>query len=301
MSGEQPSELLMRRFLDLHTHSTASDGSLEPEELIELAEKAELAAVALTDHDTTSGLDAAQRAAAKHPELHFVPGIEVSAKWPYGVMHILGLGIDAACPALQSMLSKLRVERNRRNPKIIAKLRQLGMEITMGDVLAVAGVEGRIHADDPEIVGRLHIAQAMQRAGCVGTVRQAFERYIGEGRPAYVDKERLGTGEVIAAIHEADGLAILAHPVQLGCHNRAHLRRTVRDLAQEGLDGVEVYHTDHSPEQTRLYLALAEELRLGVTGGSDFHGQAKPEAAPGRPRFTITMLSELWRQRLVGR
>ncbi|MFP4139074.1 MAG: PHP domain-containing protein [Planctomycetota bacterium] len=272
---------MSRRFLDLHTHSTASDGSLEPADLIAAADRAELAAVALTDHDTTAGLPEAQSAATQYPQLTLVPGVEVSALSHVGPMHILGLGIDETSQPLVAMLREVRRARAERNPRILQKLAELGIELNWSDVLALAG--GRSDA----IVSRAHIAEALRRAGVVRSVKEAFEKYVGIGGQAYVEKDRLAPGEVIRTLRDADGLVALAHPGLLEIRNRAQLHETLRMLKHKGLEAVEVYHSDHDARTTRVLLDLAGELSLMVVGGSDFHGHAKPQVALGRPRFSM--------------
>jgi 3',5'-nucleoside bisphosphate phosphatase len=269
-----------RRFLDLHTHSTASDGSETPADLIAAGDRAELAAVALTDHDTTAGLAEARSAAALCPQLALVPGVEVSALSDVGPMHILGLGLNETSQPLVAMLREVRRARAERNPRILAKLASLGIELDWSDVLALAG--GRSDA----IVSRAHIAEAMRRAGVVRSVKEAFEKYVGTGGLAYVEKDRLAPGEVIRTLRDAGGLVALAHPGLLEIRNRAQLRETLRMLKHKGLEAVEVYHSDHDSRTTRTLLDLAGELSLMVVGGSDFHGHAKPQVALGRPRFS---------------
>ena len=165
----------MRRFVDLHTHSTASDGSVSPEELIAMADSLRLAAIALTDHDTTAGLAEAHLAAEQTPKLCFIAGIELSARCERGTMHILGLGIDANAESLQELLRQLRQARRQRNPKIIEKLRSLGFEITMEDVRSTAGGAKR---RDVEIISRLHIAETMRQKGFARTIDDAFKRFL---------------------------------------------------------------------------------------------------------------------------
>jgi len=288
----------MRRFVDFHTHSTASDGSLTPAELVRLAERKRLAAIALTDHDTTQGLAEAAAAARKFPLLRLVAGMEVSAAWPTGVMHMLALGIDEDAPALRELAGDLRSARRERNPRIIARLQSLGLAIDMDDVRAELGRHhaARRHA----VIGRLHIARALIRKGYARNIAEAFDRYIGQNAPAFVDKEKLSSAHVVAAIKRAGALAVLAHPPQLNYGNRAELERIIRKLLPEGLDGLEVYHTDHSAQQTRLYLELARKFGLAVTGGSDFHGQAKPEARLGRPLVPLSAMGDEFARQLLG-
>ncbi len=275
-----------RRFVDLHAHSNRSDGTLAPAELVGLADAEGLAAVALTDHDTAAGLAEARTAAADRPELCFVPGIEISAEYPPGTLHILGLGIDENAPALRAITDRLLAARAERNPKMVAKLQAMGVDVDMDDVRAELTAGG----DAPEIVTRLHIAEAVRRKGYARSAQDAFERYVGKGAPAYVDKERVPPGEAIAALRDAGGEAVLAHAVQLRCATGDELAAMVRRLADAGLTGIEAYHSDHSPEQTRRCLGLAAELGLYVTGGSDFHGGGKPHVRLGRPRVPIAAL-----------
>jgi hypothetical protein len=285
---------LPRRFIDLHTHSFASDGALSPAEVVGLAEAAKLAAVALTDHDTTDGLAEARLAARQFPKLRFVPGLEVSARFSPGILHILALGIDEAAPPLREVIAQCRAARDERNPKIAAKLQAMGVPINMDDVRAAAAACGR---RDVTVLGRLHIAEAIRRKGYAATVREAFQRYVAEGAPAYVAKDRLEAAEVISRIRAAGGAAVLAHPVQLRCQGTRELEQTVRRFVEAGLDGIEVYHSDHNDEQTRLYLELARRFGLLVAGGSDFHGPAKPDVRVGHPPVPMSVVAEPWASR----
>jgi predicted metal-dependent phosphoesterase TrpH len=272
-------------FCDLHTHSTASDGTLSPTALIEAAGRAKLAAVALTDHDTTVGLAAAAKCAQRQGGLTFVPGIEVSARFPGGTLHILGLGIDPADAGLAELTAHLRACRDERNPRMLAKLHELGLAIDMDDVRACLP-----QREGPEIVSRVHLAEALRRKGYVKDRGEAFDRYVGQGAAAYVEKERLSPARAVGAIRDAGGTAVLAHPVQLNYANHAHLSRILRELMDVGLNGIEAYHSCHSPEQTRLFLELAQRFGLVVTGGSDFHGQGKPDMQLGRPRVPLSVV-----------
>ena len=279
----------MRRFVDLHTHTTVSDGTRTPEELIQLADREKLAAIAVTDHDSTAGLRRARAAAEAFDELTFIPGIEVSAQSATGTLHILGLAIDEAHTAIQQLAGQLLDARLERNPKIIAKLQAMGVELDMDDVGAVAAADAA--DDDRRILGRLHIVEALRRKGYVKTIGEGFERYVGTGAPAFVDKESLTASAVIPAIRESGGEAVLAHPVQLNCGNHAQLERIVRDLIRAGLTGIEVYHSDHTPERMRAYLDLARRFDLVVTGGSDFHGDVMSYITLGRPRVPLAVLT----------
>ncbi len=284
-----------RRFVDLHTHSSASDGSFAPAELIARADAAELLAVALTDHDSTAGLAAARQAAGGFPDLHFIAGVEVSAEFAPGTLHILGLGVDADSGALARLAGELRDAREERNPKIIAALQSLGLAIDMDDVAAQAAAA----RGDEYVLGRGHIAQAMLVKGLARSIDEAFDRYIGTDAPAYVEKDKIPPASVIESIHAAGGLAALAHPAQLLCRDADELRQIVRRFADAGLDAIEVYHSDHDAAQTRLYLDIARELNLGVTGGSDFHGSLKPTVKLGQPRVSRTMIAGIVADRLL--
>ncbi len=283
--------LLMRRFVDLHTHSSRSDGDLPAADLVRLADAKRLAAVALTDHDTVAGLDEA-RQAAETLEVRFVPGIEMSAVFSGGMLHIIGLGIDPNNGNLRETTRMLRQARNKRNPQMVAKLRELGMNISMDELVALAS-HGNSPDADSVTVGRLHMAKLLRMKGCVRSEADAFDRYISAGRPAYVDKERLSAREVIDAVHSAGGVAILAHPAELNCTNDAMLNRVVKSLIRDGLDGIEAYHSSHSDRKVRTYLNLARRLRLMVSGGSDFHGSAKSGVKLGRPRVPVEAVEQI--------
>jgi predicted metal-dependent phosphoesterase TrpH len=279
----------MRRFVDLHTHSNASDGTLSPEQVVQLANARSLAAVALTDHDTTDGIAAGREAASALSEIRFIPGIEISAQFPPAGMHIVGLGIDEGSAELSVALARLRAARNDRNPKIIKNLQELGMDISMPDVLSVAN-ETRGAQRDP-VVSRAHIAETMRRRGLVRNTTEAFKKYIGEECPGFVDKECLTPPEAITVIREAGGMAILAHPTHLNYANRRQLQEILRDLISMGMQGIEAYHPDHTPAQTRTYLDLGRDYNLLITGGSDFHGEAKPQVRLGQPPVPLSLVS----------
>ena len=283
-----------RRFVDLHTHSDASDGDLPPQEVVRLADAAGMAVVALTDHDTIAGLPAASRA-AESLDIQFVNGVEISAKFTGGVLHILGLGIDPNDEVLNKMLDNLREARNERNPKMIAKLQHMGIDITMDELgqFARSMRQEKKQTDEPLIIGRLHMAGLLVKKGYVKSIDEAFERYLGQGKAAYVDKEKLSPFQAIEAIHAAGGLAILAHPIELNCPNIAALETVVRNLMDDGLDGIEVYHSSHDSHQTRMYLDLARRYHLLVSGGSDFHGSAKPGVQIGYPRVPVEAVEQL--------
>ena len=254
------------RWVDLHSHSTASDGTLSPAEVVRLAVEIGLSALALTDHDTIAGVEEAGRE-AKRLNLDFLPGIEISAEYPQpGTLHLLGYGVDPQSMILRDLTKTLLAGRDSRNPKIIDKLQKLGVSITMDEVAREAG---------GKVVGRPHIAAILVRKGYVSSIKQAFDKYLAPGGAAYFDKERLSPKKAISMILESGGLPVLAHPIQLRYHNDAELERLIKDLLDLGLAGIEVMHSDHGPELVEKYAALADRYKLLKTGGSDFHGSNK--------------------------
>ncbi len=258
----------MNGFTDLHCHSTASDGTLAPAAVAQLAAGAELAAWSLTDHDTIAGLAEAQ-AASQQLGLAFLPGIEISCQYPApGTMHLLGYGVRPDSPVLQKLTQTLIDARDNRNPRIIAKLNELGVAVTMEQWEQEAG---------GKVVGRPHLAAILFRMGYVSSIKQAFDKYLGQGSCCYVDKERLEPQKAFEMIHQSGGLPVLAHPVQLRTENDGQLERLVKDFLDLGLAGIEVMHSDHSPQQIEKYSLLADRCGLLKTGGSDFHGGNKKD------------------------
>ncbi len=256
--------------IDLHVHTTASDGTLTPAKTVFHAVRCGLAAVAITDHDTVDGVAEALAAGAE-AGLEVVPGVEISVDYP-GEMHILGYFLDPQNPELLAGLELLRKYREVRNPRLAAKLRQLGLDISLEEVAAVAA---------GEVIGRPHFAVVMQQKGYVSSYDEAFELYLGAGKPAYVKKERLMPREGIALITAAGGIPVLAHPKYLAAGGENSLEELVRELKGYGLKGIEVFYTTHTPGETGQYCRLAGRFGLVITGGTDFHGANKPEIAIG--------------------
>jgi len=242
--------------IDLHLHTTASDGTDTPAELVRACREAGIATMAVTDHDTTAAVAEAARE-AERAGIAFVPGIEMTAAWKGSDVHVLGYFLDPESPALKSFLESQIEDRIRRARAVGERLAALGVAIEMESLIARSG--GRP-------VLRPHFAQAMVEAGHVGREQEAFERYIGEGKPAYVARQGATPADVVRIIRDAGGLSSMAHP---GVTRADGL---IPALADAGLDAIEAYHTDHAPEETARYLALARQLGLAVTGGSDFHG-----------------------------
>lgn len=244
-------------FADLHLHSNESDGTDPPTMVAQRAAAAGLQAFALTDHDTTAGNAEAGTAAAGEG-IRFIPGIEISAEFDGVEVHILGLGLTQANDELDSRMAVVREDRIQRGQVMIEKLREAGVEITLADLEAEIG-----EASAP---GRLHVARALYRIGVTNSIQEAFTRFIGIGRPAYVPKTRVPADEAIRLIHGGGGLASVAHPGIGGVHKK------LPRLLSLPFDGVEVWHAEHSVGQAAEYAILARENGLVATGGSDDHG-----------------------------
>lgn len=264
--------------IDLHTHSTASDGSLTPRELVYAGKNAGLRALALTDHDTISGLDMAL-GTGKECDLEIIPGCELSVHCSSGFMHILGLWVSIRASQLHAVLDWMQEKRRQRNQKMLSSLRSLGIAIEENEVKAQAKGES---------VGRPHLAQVLVLKGVVNSLEEAFTHFLGSTGQAYIPKVKLTPGQAISALKHDQATVILAHPYSL------HLEAT--ELASElsrlkglGLDGLEVYYPEHTLEQTRLFARLAREQDLLISGGSDFHGQIKPDIELGRGRGNLDL------------
>ena len=257
--------------VDLHLHSTFSDGSCTPEEVVALAREAGLSAAALTDHDNWRGAERF-RAAAEAAGLRTVAGLEISADVPGRTVHLLAYGFDPADAALAAAMEKIRGGRRARNAEIYARLARLGRPVSPAEVEREAG--------SPDLVARPHIAAALVRKGYARDRADAFRRFLERGAPAYVDRYRLAPAEAVRLVHGAGGAVSLAHPYSTR-FDRSELHAFVRDLAAAGLDGIEAYYTGHLPGQVEELLGLAAEFGLVATGGSDFHGDAKPNVRVG--------------------
>ncbi|WP_155475744.1 PHP domain-containing protein [Heliobacterium mobile] len=248
--------------IDLHTHSTASDGTLTPRELVHRAQREGVTLMALTDHDTTDGVEEA-KAAGTEFGVRIIAGVELSVNHNEREMHILGYNLDIDHPELRAGLKELLEHRSERNPKIIQRLRRLGIPITMEEVMQEAG---------SQVIGRPHFGRLLVKKGVVSSVEEAFERFLASGRPAYVKKERLLPEEGLELIRQAQGVPVLAHPVFLAERTYGELKDLLTRLKAAGLMGIEAYYPEHSFEDIQMFVRLARELELQVTGGSDFHG-----------------------------
>jgi hypothetical protein len=244
------------RRVDLHAHTTFSDGALTPEELVSRAVEKHLAALAVTDHDTVEAIPRARAAAG--PVLQLVPGIEMSTAFEGADLHILGYYVDPEHAALRERLAAMQEERRERALAIVERLRGMGLAVDLGQVLELAG---------PGVVGRPHVAEVMVRAGLVSGFDEAFERYLGSQAPAYVPRPAFSPAEAIRLIHAADGVSVLAHP------GPQMPDGVIERLKGSGLRGIEVWHPQHGGSTVRRYQALAQRLGLLTTGGSDFHSE----------------------------
>ncbi len=258
--------------VDLHAHTTASDGDHSPTELVERAARLGLAAIAVTDHDTTAGVAEAE-AAGSRLGVEILPGIELSAEVERGQCHILGLGIDPKNSLLLERLCEVVDRRNSRNARIVRKMRdELGFDVSLDEVEAEAG---------GAVVARPHFARVLLRKGIVGSMQEAFDIYLGKGGKAYLDRERLSQREAIELIHGAGGLAVLAHPKNLKLDPESTAVQ-IEQMGEMGLDGFEARYNLHRPEDTERFLALADRLGMATAGGSDFHGASvKPKVFLG--------------------
>ncbi|OAG28772.1 phosphoesterase [Thermodesulfatator autotrophicus] len=274
--------------IDLHTHSTASDGTLTPGDLIKEAKKAGLSAIALTDHDTVAGLAEAQEM-AQSLQIAFVPGVEISVKFEGpGHCHLLGYFIDYENGVLKETLASLHEARAKRNILMVEKLKSLGIDISIEELEKMA--EGGE-------IGRPHMAKILVQKGIVKDFDEAFEKYLGKGKLAYVPKARLEAEEAIKIIHKAGGLVSLAHPYYLGLDEDA-LISYVAGLKNKGLDAIEAYYTDHDKAFTQFCLELAQRFSLLVSGGSDFHGTNKPEIKLGVGKGNLRVPIEVYERLL---
>jgi predicted metal-dependent phosphoesterase TrpH len=268
--------------VDLHSHTTASDGQHSPSDLVRLASAAGVSYLAITDHDTVSGLPEGLTA-AKALGLTLIPGIELSAFVGDREIHILGHFIRIDCPELSQLSIAFRAERRQRMEGMIQKLNALGVPMTMDQVMSVAG--------DAHL-GRPHLARALVERGICSSTKNAFDRFLGNGRPGFVDRQRISGERAIGMVREAGGAATVAHPAV----SQVEVEE-LRSLRDAGLAGIEVFHSDHKPAMQAKYLAIAKDLDLVPTSGSDFHGE---KVAPGRKLGTANMdmrlLSELERR-----
>jgi predicted metal-dependent phosphoesterase TrpH len=273
--------------VDLHTHSNRSDGSDEPAELVRKAVARKLTALALTDHDTLEGIEEAQEAANELP-IELIPGVEISCEWAPGAMHLVVLFLQPESGPLQDRLSDLQASRSHRNYRITDRLRQLGIDITMEEVIE----ESRVG-----VVGRPHFAAVLVRKGIVADIPTAFTDYLGNQAPAYVPRLRLEPEEAISLARASGGVPILSHPHTLGHTSADEFAGTYRRLSAAGLIGIDAYYGDYTPDQREDLAAICRSFGLIPSGGSDYHGSYKAglELGSGRGDLIVpdSVLEEL--------
>ncbi len=258
----------MQIYADLHVHTTASDGDMRPGEIVSKAASIGLNTVAITDHDTIEGIPEALRM-GRQTGIRVIAGVEISAVYNPGTMHILGY-FPTLPEGFEQELEAVQEGRRQRYPKIIKKLNALGFTITGDDVSSVAG-----NAQ----IGRPHIAKALINKGYVKDFRTAFSRYLAKGKPAYVEKDKMNIAQALPLIRQYGGLPVLAHPYTLGLE-AYELKLLVQELKLSGLAGIEIFYPEHTKAQKKLYTSIARDLHLFMTGGTDFHG-------PGRASISV--------------
>ena len=278
--------------IDLHLHTRYSYGSLTPAEVVDLAHQASVTALAITDHDIVDGIPHALHAATPLG-IEVIPGVELSSRFNERELHVLGYFVDWQDSTFRDHLAQQRRSRHIRNPQTIERLNALGLELSEEEVKAKAGSDS---------IGRPHIAQVLVDKGYVQDTREAFDRYLKEGAPAYVPRMLSDTRDVIAWIRNAGGVPVLAHPTWTRCQGEP-LYRLCACLKEAGLSGLEVFYSSHNRRQTSRFLELAKRLDLLVTGGSDFHGAATPAIQVGRGKGNLKVPEALLEplRRVAGR
>ena len=268
-------------FADLHLHSQFSDGTYTPEEVAAQGVRFGFSALALTDHDTVEGC-ARMAAACATAQIEFIPGAELTAEQAGNELHILGYFLDTQNTKLLAEIGKFQVVRQQRIRDMVARLNELNVPLRAEAVFALANCQSP---------GRPHVARALVKAGLCRSLDEAFERFLKKGRPAWVPKAKMSAPEGIELIHQAGGLAVMAHP---------GLNRTdevIPELVAAGLDGIECFHTKHSPTTAARYLALAEKYNLLITRGSDCHGLSKGRPLIGTVKLDYSYIEKLYAAR----
>jgi predicted metal-dependent phosphoesterase TrpH len=267
----------MDGLIDLHLHSTCSDGSSTPEEVVQRAARLGLKFISLTDHDSVSGVAAAQKA-GEALGVQVVPGAELSAQYEGCDVHILAYFVDHTSESLIGSLSRYQDERRNRAERIVKRLNHLGVKVSFEQVLAKANGAS---------IGRPHVADVLVEQGVCFSPNEAFYKYLGYGKAAYEEKYMMSPSEAVEVIHKAGGVAVLAHPILYQSDD------LLPGLFEEGLDGIEVWHIKHKSEDSRRYGAFAEEHGLLKSGGSDCHGDARGDAIMGKVQVPVSVYQNL--------
>lgn len=258
-------------FVDLHVHTTASDGTLSPTEVVKYGVEKNLSVIAITDHDTISGIEEGMKAAENEP-ITVVPGIELACMYQKREIHMLGFFVDWKDEIFVKRLADLRQNREKRNEKMIEKMQRDGIPVTMEKL--------RFEEEDT-VITRAHFARFLEQEGYVKSKNEAFEKYVGIHCPYYIPREYIDPKEAISWIHQAKGMAFLAHPY-LYHFSEYQVKTMIKDLKEMGLDGIEAYHSTAGIGQTGILRQYAREHELLISGGSDFHGANKPDVDLGR-------------------
>lgn len=282
-------------FCDLHLHSDRSDGTTPPRDVVRMAAAARLGSMALTDHDTLEGVSEAIDEGRKRG-VRVVPGVELSLDYDHGTFHMIGLGVDAGNAALLAGVARIRGARDGRNDGLLRRLDELGVPISAEELAEEAG---------DAVVGRPHVATVMLRRGHVSSVQEAFDRYLGRGRPAYVERDRMTLGEAVELVRGAGGATVLCHPPTLGfdpgvASQRVRLVAFLRECAALGLDAMEVRCGSFSRSAEKVWEAICRDAGLMRSGGSDFHGDRKPGLAVGVGRGRMRVPHD-WLEALLER
>jgi predicted metal-dependent phosphoesterase TrpH len=267
--------------IDLHTHSTASDGSYSPTALMAEAAKRGLTAIALTDHDTIGGLEEAAPAAVERG-IRFIPGVELEIAWnPKGEFHLLGLEINSPTPEFRAAIEELAHRRLKRNLEIIEKMNKAGIDVSYDEIIAIAGgLEADNSSSLQHSIGRPHFAAFLAKRKIVKNREQAFRRYLGKGKPFYIPKTGLEFVRAVEVIKESGGIAVLAHPMSLYVA-WGRLPDLIKSLKENGLDGLEAWHPNAKVSECKRLEELGKKLGLYITAGSDFHGEGRPDRKLG--------------------
>lgn len=258
-------------YIDLHVHTTASDGSFSPAGIVRYAAQHNIRALGITDHDTVAGNREALEEGLRLG-ITVIPGVEISIGGYPGTVHLLGYFGLSGWEGIEDVLTRVKDGREIRNKRIIHKLKEMGMELNPSRIQEISG-DG--------IMGRPHIARAMVEAGYVGDVDDAFRNYLKKGAPAYVDRYRMGPREAISSIREFGGMAAIAHPSTIGMGTE-EMNGFIEECVESGLEGLEVFAPIHDQDETESFLKIAERFKLILTGGTDFHGSLKPDIEIGK-------------------
>ena len=269
--------------IDLHLHTTASDGRIDPADLVDLGAERGLSVMAITDHDTVDGIDSALNQAAKHSGLKVIPGIELSTHAPGSELHLLGYFIDHRSPELLSVCRSMRSDRAERAQAMVDKLNKLGILVTWERVCQLAGDSN---------IGRPHIARALLEGGYISSFEEAFDLYLAQGKPAYAERFKITPAEAVQLVTRCGGLPVMAHPLTVD-----NYISIITELTAAGLVGIEVHYKDYNGEERRRLLEIASKLNLIATGGSDYHGiDDTVEVLPGKAGVPRGVAAELYRK-----